>query len=104
MAVVKVSRALGSVAVVGGVVEVEAAVDGAAVVAGAAEAPGTRSDIPDTRVLWALRRKYEWLVGGRGLGSRRERVLDAVLAAGGETAGAWCEGAGRQGERDKLYL
>ena len=39
-------------------------------------------------------------MGGRGLGSRRERVLDAVLAAGGETAGAWCEGAGRQGERE----
>ena len=36
--------------------------------------------------------------------SRRERVLDAVLAAGGETADAWFAGARRQGERDKLYL
>ena len=100
MAVVKVSRVLGSAAVVGGVVEVEAAVDGAAVVAGAAEAPGTRSDIPDTRVLWALRRKYEWLVGGRGLGSRRDDSLTPSWRPAARTAGAGREGAGRQGERD----
>ena len=55
-------------------------------------------------LLWVLRRKYEWLGGGRGLGARRERALDAVLTAGGETAGTWCAGASRQGERDKLYL
>ena len=112
MAVVRVSRALDSVAVAGGADAVEMAVVGAAEVVGAmdmgrdgaVETPGTMSDIPDTRVLWVLWRKYEWLGGGRGLGARRERALDAVLAAGGETAGTWCAGARRQGERDKLYL
>ena len=70
MADVKVSRELASTVVVGGmVVVVVMEVDGAAVVVGAAEAPGIRSGIPDTRVLWALRRKYEWLMGGRGVGS-----------------------------------
>ena len=60
MAVVKVSRALGSAAVVAGVGAVETAVVSAAVdmgMEGAAETPGTLSDIPDTRVLWVLRRK-----------------------------------------------
>jgi len=65
MAVVRVSRALGSAAVVGGAGAVETAVVGAAVVGGAmdmgmegmVETPGTLSDIPDTRVLWVLRRK-----------------------------------------------
>ena len=51
-------------------------------------------------MLWVLRRKYEWLGGGRGLGARRERALDAVLTAGGETAGTWRADARRQGERD----
>jgi len=65
MAVVKVSRTLGSAAVVEGVGSVKTAVDGAAEVdgavdmEGAAETPGTGSDIPDTRVLCVLRRKYE---------------------------------------------
>ena len=112
MAAVRVSRVLGSAAVAGGVDAVEMAVVGAAEVVGAmgmgmegaVEAPGTASGIPDTRVLWVLRRKYEWLGGGRGLGARRERVLDAVLTAGGEAARKRCVGASRQGERDKLYL
>ena len=112
MAVVRVSRALGSAAVAGGVDAVEMAVVGAAAVVGAmgmgregaVEAPGTASGIPDTRVLWELRRKYEWLGGGRGLGARRERVLDAVLTAGGEEARERCVGASRQGERDRVYL
>ena len=55
-------------------------------------------------MLWVLRRKYEWLGGGRGLGARRGRLLDAVLTAGGEAARKRCVGASRQGERDKLYL
>ena len=67
MAVVKVSRALGSAAVVEGAGAVETAVVGAAVVdgavdmgmEGAVETPGTLSDIPDTRVLCVLWRKYE---------------------------------------------
>ena len=48
MVTVKVSRALGS-----------AVEDGAVGMGmeGAAETPGTLSDIPDTRVLWVLRRK-----------------------------------------------
>ena len=79
MAAVRVSRVLGSAAVAGGVDAVEMAVVGAAEVVGAmgmgmegaVEAPGTASGIPDTRVLWVLRRKYEWLGGGRGLGARR---------------------------------
>ena len=108
MAAVRVSRVLGSAAVAGGVDAVEMAVVGAAEVVGAmgmgmegaVEAPGTASGIPDTRVLWVLRRKYEWLGGGRGLGARRERALDAVLTAGGETAGTWRADARRQGERD----
>jgi len=54
----------------------------------------------DHPLLWVLRRKYEWLGGGRGLGARRERALDAVLTAGGETAGTWRADARRQGERD----
>ena len=37
-------------------------------------------------------------MGGRGLGSRRERVLDAVLVAGGETTEC---GARAQGAREK---
>ena len=57
MAVVRVSRALGSAAVVGGAGAVETAVVGVAVVDGAVETPGTLSDIPYTRVLWVLRRK-----------------------------------------------
>ena len=67
MAVVRVSRALGSAAVVAGVGAVETAVVGAAVedgsvdmgMEGAAETLGTLFDIPDTRVLCVLRRKYE---------------------------------------------
>jgi len=108
MAVVRVSRALDSAAVAGRTDAVEMAVVGAAEGVGAmdmgrdgaVETPGTMSDIPDTRVLWVLRRKYEWLGGGRGLGARRERALDAVLTAGGETAGTWRADARRQGERD----
>ena len=65
MAVVRVSRALGSAAVARGAGAVEMAVVGAAEVVGAVdmgregavETPGTLSDIPDTRVLWELRRK-----------------------------------------------
>ena len=65
MAAVKVSRAFGSAVVVAGVGAVDMAVDGVAVedgavgmgMEGAAETPGTLSDIPDTRVLWVLRRK-----------------------------------------------
>ena len=64
MAVVRVSRALDSAAVAGGAYAVEMAVVGAEVVGamdmgrdGAVETPGTMSDIPDTRVLWVLRRK-----------------------------------------------
>ena len=65
MAAIKVSRALGSAIVVAGVGVVDMVVDGAAVEDGAvgmgmecaAETPGTLSDIPDTRVLWVLRRK-----------------------------------------------
>ena len=67
MAVVRVSRALGSAAVARGAGAVEMAVVGAAEVVGAVdmgregavETPGTLSDIPDTRVLCVLWRKYE---------------------------------------------
>ena len=65
MAAIKVSRALGSMVVVAGVGAVDMVVDGMAVedgavdmgMEGAVETPGTLSNIPDTRVLWVLRRK-----------------------------------------------
>ena len=101
MAVVRVSRALDSVAVAERTDAVEMAVVGAAEGVGAMDMgrDGAAEGV-DTRVLWVLRRKYEWLGGGRGLGARRERALDAVLTAGGETAGTWRADARRQGERD----
>jgi len=107
MAVVKVSRALGSAAVVAGVGAVETAVVSAAVdmgMEGAAETPGTLSDIPDSRVLCVLWRKNEWEGGGRGEGSRRERARDTVLLTGVATGGKGCEHGAPGSERDKLYL
>ena len=77
MAVVRLSIDPTATALVGAMAD-------AAVEAGAeavAEAPETGPDMSDTRLLWlhTWRRLYEWLVGGRGLGSRRRRALDAVL-------------------------